>query len=74
MLALDLPAELEARLGRIAEQTGRKPTDLVLEALAEQLDEIEDLAIVEKRWRDHIEGRSDSVPLEEVLRRHDLAD
>ena len=74
MLALDLPAELEARLGRLAEQTGRKPADLVLEALAEQLDEIEDLAVAEKRWRDHSEGRSDSVPLEEVLRRHDLAD
>jgi len=74
MLAPDLPAELEARLGRLAEQTGRKPTDLVLEALAEQLDGMEELAVVEQRWRDHIEGRSESVPLEEVMRRHDLAD
>ena len=74
MLALDLHTELETRLGRLAEQTGREPTDLGLEALAEQLDGLEELAVVERRWRDHIEGRSESVPLEEVIRRHDLAD
>ena len=71
MLALDLPADLEARLAELATRTGRQPADLVLQALVEQLDEIEDLAIVKQRWREHVESGSAGVVLEEIMRRHD---
>jgi len=74
MLALELPTEWEARLGRLAAQTGRGPADLVLQALAEPLDEIEDLAIAELRWKEHVKNGSEAIPLQEVMRRHDLAD
>jgi RHH-type rel operon transcriptional repressor/antitoxin RelB len=74
MLALELPPELQARLDTLAAQTGRRPVDLVIEAIKDQLDDLEDLMIAEERWRDHLSGNSETIPLEEVLRRHDLAD
>ena len=74
MLALELPPELQARLDALAAQTGRRPVDLVIEAIKDQLDDLEDLVIAEERWRDHLSGNSETIPLEEVLRRHDLAD
>jgi RHH-type rel operon transcriptional repressor/antitoxin RelB len=74
MLALELPPELQARLDALAAQTGRRPVDLVIEAIKDQLDDLEDLVIAEERWRDHLGGNSETIPLEEVLRRHDLAD
>ena len=74
MLALELPPELQARLDALAAQTGRLPADLVIDAIKDQLDDIEDLAIAEERWRDHLDGKSESIPLEEVMRRHDLVD
>ncbi|MFZ2108709.1 MAG: CopG family transcriptional regulator [Roseiarcus sp.] len=74
MLALELPPELQARLDALAAQTGRLPADLVIDAIKDQLDHIEDLAIAGERWRDHLDGKSESIPLEEVMRRHDLAD
>jgi RHH-type transcriptional regulator, rel operon repressor / antitoxin RelB len=74
MLALELPPELQARLDALAAQTGRPPVDLVIEAIKDQLDDLEDLVIAEERWRDLLSGKSETIPLEEVLRRHDLAD
>ena len=74
MLALELPPELQARLDALAAQTGRRPVDRVIEAIKDQLDDLEDLVIAEERWRDHLSGNSETVPFEEVLRRHDLAD
>ena len=74
MLALELPPELEARLEELAARTARTKADIVREAVIEHLGDIEDLAIAEERWRDHLDGKSESIPLEEVMRRHDLAD
>ncbi|HEY3719043.1 MAG TPA: hypothetical protein VGL41_02770 [Roseiarcus sp.] len=56
----------------MAAQTGRRPADLVIEAIKDQLDDIEDLAIAEDRWRDHLAGKSESVPLEEVRHRWEV--
>jgi RHH-type rel operon transcriptional repressor/antitoxin RelB len=74
MLALEFPPELQARLDALAVQTGRRAVDLVIEAIKDQLDDLEDLVIAEQRWRDRLDGNSETIPLEEVLRRHDLAD
>ena len=74
MLALELPPELQARLDALAAQTGRRPVDLVIEVIKDQLDDLEDLVIAEQRWRDRLDGNSETIPLEEVSRRHDLAD
>ncbi|MGO9740481.1 MAG: ribbon-helix-helix protein, CopG family [Roseiarcus sp.] len=70
MLALQLPPEIAARLDELAARTGRSPAELVIEALDDRLEEIADLAIAEQRFRDLAAGRSDTVTLAEVVRRH----
>jgi RHH-type rel operon transcriptional repressor/antitoxin RelB len=74
MLALELPPELEARLDELAALTARTKADIVREAVIEHLDDIEDLAIAEQRLLDIRTGLSDSVPLEDVLKRYGMAD
>jgi RHH-type rel operon transcriptional repressor/antitoxin RelB len=74
MLALKLPPKIAARLDELAARTGRSPAELVIEALDDRLEEIADLSIAEQRWRDHLDGKSETIPLAEVVRRHDLAD
>lgn len=43
MLAVRLPAELEKRLEKLAKKTGRTKTFYVREALADHIDELEDV-------------------------------
>ncbi len=43
MLAVRLPAELEKRLDKLAKKTGRTKTFYVREALADHIDELEDV-------------------------------
>ena len=42
MLAIRLPQEIEARLAKLAEKTGRTKTYYAKEAILEHIDEIED--------------------------------
>jgi RHH-type rel operon transcriptional repressor/antitoxin RelB len=72
VLALELPPGLQSRLDALAAQAGRLPADLVIDAIKDRLDDIEDLAIAEDRWRDHLAGKSESVPLEEVRHRWEV--
>ncbi|HLW93632.1 MAG TPA: ribbon-helix-helix domain-containing protein, partial [Roseiarcus sp.] len=43
MLAIRLPEDIEARLERLAKQTGRSKTFYAREAILEYLDDLEDL-------------------------------
>lgn len=43
MLAVRLPAELEKRLDKLAKKTGRTKTFYVREAIADHIDEMEDV-------------------------------
>ena len=54
-LTVRLPEDLEKRLDKLAKLTGRTKTYYVREALAEKLDELEDLYIAEHRV-EHPEG------------------
>lgn len=74
MLAVRLPPELEQRLGDLAKATGRTKAFYVREALAEHLDDLEDLYLAEQRLRDLQEGRSSTVSLGELLTRYGLDD
>ena len=49
MLAIRLDPEIEKRLTRLAEETGRTKTFYVREAILEHLDEIEDAQLAAKR-------------------------
>lgn len=70
MIAVRLPAEIEKRLDRLAKRTGRAKSYYVREALVNQLDDLEDIYIAEKRLEDIRAGRSHTIPLEEVMTEH----
>ena len=74
MLALRLPPEIEARLATLAKRTGRSKSFYAREAILNHLDELEDLYLAEGRLEDLREGRSGTIPLNDLLRRHDVAD
>lgn len=67
-----LPQEAEQRLAALAERTGRSKAFYIREAIMEHLDDLEDLYLAEQRLADLRAGRSDTVPLDEVMRRYGL--
>ena len=52
MFAVRLDAELEARLDAMVKYTGRSRSQIMREALASKIDEIEEIAGLEARLRD----------------------
>lgn len=70
MLALRLPPDIEARLAELAKRTGRTKSFYAREAILRHLDELEDLYLAESRLEDLRNGRSQSIPLNDLLRRH----
>ena len=72
MISIKLRAELESRLDDLARETGRTKEYYIREAVIEHLDDMEDLHIAEKRWRDICAGKERTVSLDEVLREHGL--
>lgn len=72
MLAVRLPAEIEARLNFLAESTGRTKTFYVREAILRHMDDLEDLFLAEQRLIEYRAGRSQSHSLEDVMKRYGL--
>ena len=73
-VALRLPDAIAQRLARLAELTGRTKTFYMIEAIKEHLDDLEDLYLAEQRLIDIQAGKSQTVPLEEAMRRYGLED
>ena len=48
-VALRLPDEVDQRLNRLANRTGRSKTFYLIEAIREHLDDLEDLYLAEQR-------------------------
>ena len=71
-VALRLPDEVAQRLKRLADLTGRSKTFYMIEAIQEHLDDLEDLYLAEHRLIDIRAGKSQTVPLEEVMKRYGL--
>lgn len=69
-ISIRLPEEIEARLDALAKRTGRSKSYYMREAILEYLDDLEDLYLAEKRLEDIRSGRSMTIPLEEVMKRH----
>ena len=74
MLAIRLPEDIERRLEALAKRTGRTKTFYARQAILEHLDDLEDVFLAEKRLESLRAGRTRSVPLSEVLKRHGLDD
>jgi RHH-type rel operon transcriptional repressor/antitoxin RelB len=72
MLAIRLPSEIEARLDALAKHTGRTKSFYVREALLKHLADLEDVYLAEKRLIKFRAGRTRAIPLEKVMKRHDL--
>ena len=70
VVPVSLPDEVLQRLQELADRTGRSKTFYIVEALREHLADLEDLYLAEQRLIDLREGKSRSVPLEEVLDRY----
>ncbi|MBI6950532.1 TraY domain-containing protein [Pseudomonas aeruginosa] len=70
MVVIRLPSELE----NLAKATGRTKTFYAREAIVAHLDDLEDLYLEEQRLLGNREGRSESVPLEDVMKRYGLTD
>ena len=73
-VALRLPDEVSQRLKRLADLTGRSRTFYMIEAIREHLDDLEDLYLAEQRLIDIRAGKSQTVPLEDVMKRYGVED
>jgi RHH-type rel operon transcriptional repressor/antitoxin RelB len=68
MLAIRLPDNIEKRLGRLAQRTGRTKTYYAREAILQYLDDLEDIYLAEKRLAEIRAGRVRTIRLEKVMR------
>lgn len=74
MLAIRLPAEIEARLEALAKATGRTKTFYAREAILEHLSDLEDVYLAEQRLLEIQSGKTKTLPLADVMRRYGLED
>ncbi|MBU2537876.1 MAG: ribbon-helix-helix protein, CopG family [Proteobacteria bacterium] len=72
MLTVRLPDDIEERLNTLARTTNRPKSFYVREALERSLEDIEDIYLAEKRLEDIRAGKSKTVTLEEILKRHGM--
>lgn len=73
MLAIRLPASIEKRLERLARRTGRTKSYYAREAILQHLEDLEDIYLAEKSL-EKIEHGEATIPLEEIMKRHGVAD
>ena len=71
-VSLRLPDEVSERLDHLAVLTGRSKSYYMIEAICDHLDDLEDLYLSEQRLIQYRAGKTQSVPLEEVMKRYDL--
>jgi RHH-type rel operon transcriptional repressor/antitoxin RelB len=74
MLAIRLPEDLEKRLENLAKRTGRTKTFYARQAIEQHLDDLEDIYLAEQRLTEIRAGRTQTIPLEDVLKRYDVED
>jgi len=67
-VSLRLPNDILERLKYLSQVTGRSKTFYMIEAIKDNLDDLEDLYVSEQRLIEHRAGRSSSFTLDEVER------
>jgi RHH-type transcriptional regulator, rel operon repressor / antitoxin RelB len=70
--SIRLPHEIEERLEILSAQTGRRKSFYVKEAILDHLDDIEDTYLAEKRLERINSGRTQTIPLQEVMKRYEM--
>lgn len=71
-VSLRLPEDLSARLDELAKRTGRTKTYYMIEAIREQIGDLEDIYLAEKELGDIKAGRSKLVSLEDVMKNYGM--
>jgi RHH-type rel operon transcriptional repressor/antitoxin RelB len=71
-LSIRLPDDIEARLDNLAALTGRSKTYYATEAICEHIGDMEDLYLAERELEAIRAGESQTVPLEEVMKRYGM--
>jgi RHH-type rel operon transcriptional repressor/antitoxin RelB len=71
-LSIRLPSDVEDRLKNLAARTGRTKSFYITEAICEHLEDLEDLYLAEQRMIDIRAGRTQTVPLAEVMKRYGM--
>ena len=69
-VSLRLPDDVSRRLQQLAERTGRSKTFYMIEAIQEHLDDLEDLYLAVQRLLDLRAEKSDTVPLDELMKHY----
>ncbi len=70
--SIRLPHEIENRLEKLSLQTWRSKSFYVKEAILEHLDDIEDVYLAEKRLEDIRAGRTQTIPLQKVMKKYGM--
>ena len=73
-VSIRLPDDVSQRLRQLAARTGRSRTFYILAAIREHLDDFEDVYLAEQRLIDLRLGKSNAVPLEDVMKRYGVDD
>jgi RHH-type rel operon transcriptional repressor/antitoxin RelB len=68
MLRIRLPPEIETRLEKLAVATGRTKAFYAQQAISEYLGDLEDTYLAEQRAADIRAGRTQTIPLENVMK------
>ena len=71
-VSIRLPDDVSARLQALAQRTGRSKTYTMVEAIREHIDDLEDLYLAEQRLMANRAGESESITLEEMMKRYGL--
>jgi RHH-type transcriptional regulator, rel operon repressor / antitoxin RelB len=74
MLAIRLPQSVEKRLEKLARRTGRTKSFYAREAIVQHLEDLEDLYLAERALERIHNGEDDTIPLEDVMKRHGMED
>jgi RHH-type rel operon transcriptional repressor/antitoxin RelB len=72
-LSIRLPGDVEDRLKSLAAQTGRSKSFYITEAICKHIDDLEDLYLAERELEAIRSGKSQTVPLEEMMKRYGMA-
>jgi RHH-type transcriptional regulator, rel operon repressor / antitoxin RelB len=70
--SIRLPDEIEKRLQNLSVKTGRRKSFYVKEAILEHLDDTEDIYLAEKRLERINSGRTQTIPLQEIMKQYGM--